>query len=101
MRDIIDSDMRSAIDRFPEDQVQIIPTGISGIPDEHLSTSWGNRKGIPAALLRKNSRIRARYRRCVEAGMNVKEIAAEMGRRENSVYQTLRRMHLKIKQRLA
>jgi len=97
MRDIIDPDMRLAIDLFPADQVQIIPTGISGIPDEHLPASWGNRKGIPAALRRKHSRIRARYRRCVEAGMNIKEISEVTGKAENTVYQSLRRMHLKIK----
>ena len=101
MRDIIDPDMRSAIDRFPENQVQIIPRGVSGIPDEFLPTSWGNRKGIPAALRRKHSRTRARYRRCVEAGMNIKEIAEVTGRAENTVYQCLRRMHLKIRRRSA
>ena len=99
MRDIIDPDMRLAIDRFPADQVQIIPTGISGIPDEYLPASTWGRKNIPAVLRIKHSRIRARYRRCVDAGMSIKEIAEVMDRAENTVYQSLRRMHLKIKPR--
>ncbi len=99
MRDIIPPDWRLAIDRFPEDRVQIIPRGVSGIPDEHLPASSRNRKGIPAALLAKHSRVRARYRRCVDAGMNIKEIAAATGRAENTVYQSLRRMRLRCKRR--
>ena len=86
-----------------ENRVAVIPLGVSGLDVQQAASAacWrGNRNGQPKGLRDKLARRRQEYRRLVDKGKSVPEIAKIIRVKVRSVYNALRRMGLKIKPRL-
>ena len=98
MSDAISAEMLEAIDAFPASRIRVVKSGVSGIDTGTTGRQWFyNRKGLAPALRRRQAKRRDQYRRAVASGMNIDQIASELKVRSSTVYQTLRRMNLKVR----
>jgi DNA-binding NarL/FixJ family response regulator len=96
--DTISDDMRQAIDAFPDADVLFIARGVSGIETGASGREWYfNRTGLAPGLRKRSANRRAEYIRAVASGMDFNQIAAALGVKRKTVYQTLSRMKLKLR----